>query len=940
MYRKTLLQTIHLSSALVLAAALLVAPVGAIEHDHGKAAESRNYDARIDHNNSLAGIQPDAIQLQALDALRAEIPELGVTFDETTGVTRTVYNRVGYLTDGLDASRNPMDTALDYLTAQLPALGISAADLEGFEVTDNVFTRVTGASHIYLRQVHEGLPVYNGQLHINVNRDGRLISVNNAFVPQLASAVNGAEPTLGAVDAVLSAARHLEVDLAAAPAILADGVGPRQVTRLSGEGLSLDAIEAQLMWLPVRAGDVRLVWNFQIQTLDSQHWFDMTVDAHSGEVLTRFDWTNSGTYRVYEEPVESPIHTTPLPPADARSLVVNPENGTASPSGWFGGGVMDGNNVHACVDANANNSCDTPQVSCSGTTCDFPINLSAAPSVSAAAAVTNLFYWNNIIHDVQYQYGFDEPGGNFQENNFGNGGAGSDSVNADAQDGSGNCNANFATPTDGGNPRMQMFTCTLGSPARDGDYDNGVIAHEYGHGISIRQVGGPGNSSCLNNLQQAGEGWSDWWALWYTADANDTGPQARGVGSYLFALPANGGTIRDLPYSTDNSVNNWTYESISGASIPHGVGSRWAQAIWEVNWALIDQYGFSANKYNATGGAGNQRANLYINEGLKNTACSPTFVANRDGIIQAAIDNFGGADVCLLWEAFAAFGLGTDAVSGGSNSTNPTNGFSVPPECTGGGGGNLQAGNVTSDENIRTVSLTGFTTPRVVTGPPSFAGSQPTPVRVRNVTGSSFQHDIPEWDYLDNLHANETLGYLALENGAQTLGSLDAEAGSVNINQNWTTVNFSQSFSSAPVVVAQVASFNGSQGVTNRIRNVTANSFEIQLEEEEANDGTHNVERVDWIAIETGSTTVGGRSLVVGRTGNSVTDAWFTINYSSVSGPTFIADMQTTDGGDTAALRHRNLGSTSVQVKVEEEQSLNTEVAHTTEVIGYILIGN
>lgn len=36
--------------------------------------------------------------------------------------------------------------------------------------------------------------------------------------------------------------------------------------------------------------------------------------------------------------------------------------------------------------------------------------------------VTNLFYYNNIIHDVLYAYGFDEPGGNFQSNNLGRGG--------------------------------------------------------------------------------------------------------------------------------------------------------------------------------------------------------------------------------------------------------------------------------------------------------------------------------------------------------------------------------------------------------------------------------------------------------------------------------------------------------------------------------------
>jgi hypothetical protein len=77
---------------------------------------------------------------------------------------------------------------------------------------------------------------------------------------------------------------------------------------------------------------------------------------------------------------------------------------------------------------------------------------------------------------------------------------------------------------------------------------------------------------------------------------------------------------------------------------------------------------------------------LYVNEGLKNTACSPTFVNVRDGIIQAAMDNHNGEDVCRMWTAFAAFGLGVNAVSGGSNSTSPTNGFNVPASCQGGGG--------------------------------------------------------------------------------------------------------------------------------------------------------------------------------------------------------------------------------------------------------------
>jgi hypothetical protein len=117
--------------------------------------------------------------------------------------------------------------------------------------------------------------------------------------------------------------------------------------------------------------------------------------------------------------------------------------------------------------------------------------------------------------------------------------------------------------------------------------------------------------------------------------------------------------------------------------VPHGVGAVWAQGIWEVYWKLVDHWGFSSDIYNAQGSAGNQRAMLYVNEGLKNTACSPTFLDARNGIIQAATSLHNGEDVCRLWEAFAAFGLGVDATTGGSSSLSATNGFNVPSTCGG-----------------------------------------------------------------------------------------------------------------------------------------------------------------------------------------------------------------------------------------------------------------
>ena len=56
------------------------------------------------------------------------------------------------------------------------------------------------------------------------------------------------------------------------------------------------------------------------------------------------------------------------------------------------------------------------------------------PGTYTKAAITQLFYANNIMHDIWYHYGFNEASRNFQKNNNGKGGSANDAVNAEAQD--------------------------------------------------------------------------------------------------------------------------------------------------------------------------------------------------------------------------------------------------------------------------------------------------------------------------------------------------------------------------------------------------------------------------------------------------------------------------------------------------------------------------
>ena len=176
-----------------------------------------------------------------------------------------------------------------------------------------------------------------------------------------------------------------------------------------------------------------------------------------------------------------------------RSLVANAADPFASPFGWHDTNgaagpeftITRGNNAHAYEDRNDNNVADAGSApdGGAGLVFDFPLDLTAPPAASIPAFVTNLFYWNNIVHDVFYGYGFDEASGNFQANNYGKGGNGADYVQAEAQDGSGGNNANFQTNADNGTagsrPRMQMFEWRSTAPNPIDVHPPSAIAGRY-----------------------------------------------------------------------------------------------------------------------------------------------------------------------------------------------------------------------------------------------------------------------------------------------------------------------------------------------------------------------------------------------------------------------------------------------------------------------------
>ena len=596
---------------------------------------------------------------------------------------------------------------------------LSDSDIQNLYVDSEYLSKKTQITHVYVGQQHQGIEVFNAVSSIAV-KDGKVFYVGNSFISDISEKVNTTTPVVSQLQAINTVASKFKMSQVS-DLKLVKSEGNKHV--YSKGSLFLEDVPVQLVYTATQNGELRLSWDLSLYALDGKHNWNARVDAITGEIIESRDYVitcdfgtpghvhNDNTeshhvavessfdmfapkkatsmvggaeYEVYASPVESPNH-------GALSLEVDPENTTASPYGWHDTNgalgaeytITRGNNAHAYEDTGNNNASvgNEPDGGAS-LSFDFLPNLSQSPTSSSGFAqnqqanTVNLFYWTNIMHDVYYAYGFDEAAGNFQFNNYGNGGAGNDYVLAEAQDGGGTNNANFSTPADGSNGRMQMYLWN-GSPQKDGDLDNGIIAHEFGHGIHTRLGGGPANSGCMQNEEQQGEGWADWFGLMVTMEPGDVGSDGRGIGTYASGQSVNGGGIRTYRYSTNTGVNPHTYDSIKTEVAPHGVGSVWCAMLWDLTWAYVDKYGFDADLYNGTGG--NNKVMQLVLDGLKLQPCSSGFVDSRDAILAADVALTGGVDQCLIWEVFAARGLGASADQGVSSSkSDGTQAFDMP----------------------------------------------------------------------------------------------------------------------------------------------------------------------------------------------------------------------------------------------------------------------
>ncbi len=768
-------------------------------------------------------------------------------------------------------------------------IGIAQKDLSNWRISDAHYDKLSNSMFIYLQQTYLGIDIDKAVNSLSF-KDEKFVTGNLEELKNLKSLNKTTAPLIDAKTALLNAAGNLNTTIKSI-IIPLQTIAESHTYIFDKLGISYNQIPVKLLWLRNDENNLQLAWQVTISAVEKNALWQINIDAATGKIISKDNLTvyeqtphdikkpheifvfdeadqpavnsvqdlksiNSAKYNVIAYPNESPLYA--LPSLQTNPWTIN-GNQNANTLKWNSDGSNDystlrGNNVLVQQDLDSNNN--TPGFSASSTTSlpdltfNFNFDETADPTIAPTASFneTNFFYWDNLMHDMSYQYGFDEASGNFQTNNLSRGGSENDFVYADAQDGNGKGpridNANMSTPTDGFNPRQQMFlwypdafknlyinspagfkgdkpslegavstknalskkqpvtadiiiykdaahpdsstgcgvaananeisgkivyvdrgscayvqkyknaqtagakaiivgnvapndkryippvgttdtrgnyllamggtdntitipgifirydsaqkikalgsgnvNATLYSPDLDGGLDNTVSTHEYTHGISNRLIGGPQNVTCLRNVEQMGEGWSDWYALimtenWSTASV--VGAHNRTIGSYAVGFDVNYGLdantvsiLRAYPTSNSFTYDPWTYDSLKALkgtilkpADEHTVGEIWCTMLWDMTWDLAKDYGISQNIFNAAGTGGNIIALKLITEGLKLTNCSPGFVDARDGILKADTLLYSGKYSKEIWTAFAKRGLGYSAGEGSSGNTN------------------------------------------------------------------------------------------------------------------------------------------------------------------------------------------------------------------------------------------------------------------------------
>ena len=383
--------------------------------------------------------------------------------------------------------------ARNHLNRHASIFGLSATDRASAYIS-HVHDTGRGGVVVSFRQQVAGMEVLRNRMAVLLTRDLRLVAMTGnlyagAQAQKRAHALTPAQAMARACSDV--GGRRIDETVVLDTGERRDGYSHHQLrshTGLESAGLRLsEAARVKPVWYPLPE---RLVPAYYVEMFLERGQRDVAahgyvIAADDGRVLTHRHLTQHDTfqYRVWthddalQTPGDGPEsdytpHPTGIPftvtpdyvPSNLVTMDGFNSNPVGQPDSWLPANATEttGNNADAYADISGGDGFDAQDVRADTNIIggfDHTYDLQANPMANMSqrkAAVTQLFYTVNWLHNYYYDSGFNEAAGNAQTDNYDRGGIGGDALEAQAQDFLGFNNASMSTPADGASPRMQI----------------------------------------------------------------------------------------------------------------------------------------------------------------------------------------------------------------------------------------------------------------------------------------------------------------------------------------------------------------------------------------------------------------------------------------------------------------------------------------------------
>ncbi|HXF05790.1 MAG TPA: M36 family metallopeptidase [Blastocatellia bacterium] len=285
------------------------------------AAPLQNYDIRLGVAASVRG-RPTAAQRAAAERFQRQIGQpVEIRFDPWMGGVRHLFSLTTFLSR--PSSEPPASIARRFLSENADLFGLDTEAIDRLRLVRNYLTEHNGVRHLAFQQVKDGIEVFQSDLRVHLMPDGQIISVSGHYDPDVEAEL---EPRLAPEDAVRRAVMESFPDVPFVPLIKTRELTPARRT-VFHRGDFADDVTVQLTIFPDPVRD-RLGWRIRLHLPERDAWYDLILDAHTGELLYRFN------LYVFEQEPRGLIFAI-NPDVGPQMLVAFRGDPQASPAGWL-----------------------------------------------------------------------------------------------------------------------------------------------------------------------------------------------------------------------------------------------------------------------------------------------------------------------------------------------------------------------------------------------------------------------------------------------------------------------------------------------------------------------------------------------------------------------------------------------------------------------------